>query len=193
MIGHRKIPQYEVLDENGHKTGQILNREEIHDRELWHEVVNVWIINDRGEVLLQLRARDVEICPDVWDVSIGTHELPGENPLVAAVRCLQNELGINVLPEKLKHLFNIRAANPMGNGKKHRVFGHVFLLKQDIVLDELKVDNHKISELAWKPLVRVMADIGSTEMRGKYFPREGAYYPMLFDALMAEAPPEIAS
>jgi isopentenyldiphosphate isomerase len=185
-------PQYEVLDDEGHKTGQILPRSEVHQRELWHEVANVWIVNAKGEVLLQLRAPEVELCPNVWDVAVGTHVRPGEDPTVSAQRGLQAEIGITVTLDQLKHLFNIQAANPMADGTAHKVLGHVFLLKQDISLDDLRPDPHAITQLVWKPIVAVMADIGSTETSKLYFPREGTYYPQVFDALMAEAPPEIA-
>jgi isopentenyl-diphosphate delta-isomerase len=186
------LQQYEVLDEAGHKTGELLDAGEVHKQELWHEVSNVWIVNNRGDVLLQLRSPKVELCPGVWDVAVGTHVHPGEEPAAAAVRGLASELGITVLPENLKHLFNIQAANPMQNGTTHKVLGHVFLLKQDAELGDLKVDTERISELSWQPLVKVMADIGGTETKSQYFPREGAYYPQLFDALTAEAPPEMA-
>ena len=186
-------PLYEVLDEAGHKTGQTLPRAEVHKRELWHEVANVWIVNNNGEVLLQLRAPQVELCPNVWDVAVGTHVLPGEDPTAAAQRGLVGELGLHVPADKLKHLFNIQAANPMAKGAVHKVLGHVFMLTQDQDLGTLHVDPHKITRLIWKPIVEVMADVGGTETRKLYFPREGEYYPQLFDAMLAKAPPEIAS
>ena len=184
--------QYEVLDDAGHKTGQILDSVEIHKQELWHEVANVWIINSRGEVLLQLRSPQVELCPNVWDVAVGTHVRPGEDPVTAALRALQDEIGLAVLPEKLQHLFNIQAANPMHDGRTHKVLGHVFMLKQDVDVSTLKVDPDKIAQLAWKSVANVMAEIGATETAAQYFPRQGTYYPQLFDILLAEAPPELA-
>lgn len=183
---------YEVLDDAGHKTGRLLPRNTVHAQELWHEVANIWLLNSKGEVLLQLRAPEVELCPNVWDVAVGTHVRPGEEPMAAAQRGLQDELGLNVPQESLKHLFNIQAANPVGDGTKHKVLGHVFLLKQDVDIKTLHVDPHKISQLIWKPVVNVMADVGSTETSQLYFPREGTYYPQLFDAMLADAPPEIA-
>lgn len=177
---------FEVLDEQGHKTGQILDRAAVHAQELWHEVVNVWIINSRGEVLLQLRGPDVDLNPDVWDVAVGTHVRPGEDPTAAAQRCLQTELGVTITPENLQHLFNIQSANPIQHGKTHRVLGHVFLLKRDIRLDEFTYDDTKIAKLEWQPLIAVMAEVGSTEGAAKFFPRAGNYYTKLFDALQAE-------
>ena len=39
----------DVLDENGIKTGEILPREEIHKKGLWHRSIVVAIINDKNE------------------------------------------------------------------------------------------------------------------------------------------------
>ncbi|HSX00202.1 MAG TPA: NUDIX domain-containing protein [Patescibacteria group bacterium] len=186
-------PQYEVLDNAGHKTGRLLSREAVHTQELWHEVVNIWILNDKGEVLLQLRAPEVELCPNVWDVAVGTHVHPGEDPVAAAQRGLQQELGLGIAPDNLKHLFNIQAVNPMPDHMNHRVLGHIFILKQSVDLTKLRVDANKITRLIWKPIPKVMAEIGNVETNKLYFPRAGEYYPRLFDALLAEAPPEIAN
>lgn len=193
MGGNKDTRLYEVLDAEGHKTGQILGAGEVHAQQLWHEVANVWIVNNKGEALLQLRAPDVELCPGVWDAAVGTHLRPGEVPVDAATRALQSELGITVLPENLKHLFNIRAANPVTKTMTHNVLGHVFLLKRDIDLASITLDPHKISKLVWKPVIEVMSDIGSTGMQAQYFPRQGNYYPQVFDTLLSEAPPEMSS
>lgn len=178
--------QFEVLDEQGHKTGELLDREVVHERGLWHEAANVWIINSRGEVLLQLRGKHIELNPDVWDVAVGTHVRPGEDPTVAAQRCLQTELGITITADQLKHLFNIQSANPLGQGKFHKVLGHVFLLKRDLDISECTVDPEKIAKLAWVPLIQVMAEVGGSDTAGRYFPRAGTYYPQLFEALQSE-------
>ncbi|HJQ07887.1 MAG TPA: NUDIX domain-containing protein [Candidatus Saccharimonadales bacterium] len=180
------INQYEILDDQGHETGQILDREIVHAQQLWHEVVNIWIMNSRGEVLLQLRAPGVELSPNVWDVAVGSHVRPGEDPLAAAQRCLQHELGLTIAPDNLKHLFNIQAGNPMADGRKHKVLGHVFLVRRDINLVDITLNKEKITQLAWKPLVEIMGDIGNPEAAKHYFPRDGSYYPRLFDALQSQ-------
>ncbi len=176
---------YEVLDENGHKSGQILDRKTVHAKELWHEVVNVWIINAKGEILMQQRAEDVELSPNVWDVTIGTHLRPGESPQEAALRCLKTELGLAFITEDLKHLFNIQCANPMPSGITHKVFGHVFLIHQDVDTNQLIFDPKKITEFAWFPLSKLMIGVGSQETKGNFFPRANNYYPQLFEAFQA--------
>jgi isopentenyldiphosphate isomerase len=175
--------QYEILDENGAPTGEVLDRKEVHAKELWHGVVNVWVVNSQGEILLQLRAPGVELCPGVWDVAMGTHLRAGEAPIDAAQRGLKTELGLVAAPEELKHMFNILSANPTGIGMAHRVFGHVFLLQRDVEPEEFKIDPRKISRLAWKPLPLLISEIGSSETKDQYFPRTRNYYPQLFEAL----------
>lgn len=180
MVEHTE--QYEVLDESCHKTGQILDRATVHKDQLWHEVVNVWVMNTKGELLMQLRAPNMELAPNTWDVTIGTHLHPGEEPVAAAERALRNAFQIEVMPEELKHLFNIQSANPMPSGKEHRVFGHVFMVQRDIDLNALKYDPADIAKLAWVPLSVLMSEIGSTEIKDKYFPRANNYYSQLFTA-----------
>lgn len=177
--------QYEVLDDNGLPTGQVLDRPTVHAQQLWHGVVNVWIVNSKGELLMQLRAPGMELSPNVWDVSVGSHLRPGETPQAAAQRCLQSELGIAIAPEELKHLFNIQCANPMPNNKVHKVFGHVFLVQQDVDIASLHVDPAKITKLAWVPLMQLMTDVGNDTARQQYFPRANNYYPQLFTALQS--------
>ncbi len=178
--------EFEVLDEQGHKTGQILSRQEVHDKELWHSTVNVWILNSRGEVLLQLRGKEVELNPNTWDVAIGTHVRPGEDPNDAALRCLQTELGLVATQDQIKHLFNIQSANMTEGGKMHRTLGHVFLLKRDMDINDFEFDSKKIAMLVWRPLVAVMGEVGGTDTSSSYYPRSDDYYPQLFDALQAE-------
>ncbi|HJP96557.1 MAG TPA: NUDIX domain-containing protein [Candidatus Saccharimonadales bacterium] len=177
--------QYEVLDNTGLPTGKLADQSTVHSQQLWHGVVNVWVVNSKGELLMQLRAPGVELSPNLWDVSTGSHVRPGESPAAAAQRCLQTELGIAVSPEELKHLFNIQCKNPLPNGLTHNVFGHVFLVQQDIDTAATQVDPAKITQLAWVPLMQLMSDVGNDTTRQKYLPRANNYYPQLFTALQA--------
>ena len=185
-MGAEATKQSEVLDAEGHATGQVLSRDEVHAQQLWHPTVNVWILNSKSEALLQLRGKDVELYPDVWDVAIGTHVRPGEDPTDAAVRCLQEELGVSITKEQLKHLFNIKSENPTQDGKTHRTLGHVFLLKRDMELSEFTYDTNKVAQLAWKPMLTIMGEVGGVDTAKTYYPRPGNYFPQLFDAFQAE-------
>ena len=51
---------FDVLDENGNKTGKLKLRNEVHRDGDWHRGVHVWIINSFGELLLQRRSPNKE-------------------------------------------------------------------------------------------------------------------------------------
>ncbi len=46
----------DVLDENGIFTGQVLSRDEVHQKGLWHRAIVVAIINEKNQILLQQRS-----------------------------------------------------------------------------------------------------------------------------------------
>ena len=46
---------FDVLNEKGEYTGKIETREKCHKDGLWHKAVVVFIINSKGQVLLQRR------------------------------------------------------------------------------------------------------------------------------------------
>ena len=162
-----------------------MDRETVHKDQLWHAVVHVWIINSKGELLLKLRSPDVELSPNVWDVSIGSHVKPGENPIDAALRCLAEKLHLPESKDNLKHLFNVLCANPLPDGTHHNVLGHVFLVQRDIDLKTMTIDSPEIGELKWVPFMQLLTDMGNEETRKQYLPRANNYYTQLFQAFEA--------
>ena len=48
---------FDILDENGNKTGQTKLRSEVHRDGDWHKAVHIWIFNDKGEALEKIVER----------------------------------------------------------------------------------------------------------------------------------------
>ena len=72
----------------------LVPRSIVHRKGLWHRSVNVFLFNSDGNVLLQHRVADKDICPNAWDLSVGEHLIPGEDDMTGAVRGLDEELSI---------------------------------------------------------------------------------------------------
>ena len=47
---------FDVLNEDGRYTGRTESRENCHKKGLWHKAVVVFVINSKGQVLLQKRS-----------------------------------------------------------------------------------------------------------------------------------------
>jgi len=84
----------EIINEAGNVLG-LGERSRIHsDPSLLHRVVHVLVFNPEGQLLLQKRSMNKEVAPGKWDTSVGGHVNPGEALRNAALREMEEELGI---------------------------------------------------------------------------------------------------
>ena len=70
MIVFFLIPKedFDLLDENGNKTGKTKLRTEVHRNGDWHKAVHIWIINNKGDVLLQRRCATKDSDSNMLDI-----------------------------------------------------------------------------------------------------------------------------
>lgn len=94
----------EVVDANNRIAGRA-PREQIHRRGLWHRTSHVWLIlEEPGALVFQLRSANKDIASGLFDVSVGGHVDAGEDADAAAVRELEEELGLAVSVDDLTPL-----------------------------------------------------------------------------------------
>ncbi|MEP6699322.1 MAG: 16S rRNA (adenine(1518)-N(6)/adenine(1519)-N(6))-dimethyltransferase RsmA, partial [Verrucomicrobiota bacterium] len=84
---------FPVVDEND-RFLRAAAREEVHGNNLCHRAVHILIFNARGELFLQKRSRWKDRHPHLWDSSAAGHVGVGEDYDAAALRELEEELGV---------------------------------------------------------------------------------------------------
>ena len=87
---------FDVVDELNQMTGTGTRRE-IHEMDLRHRAVHMFLVNKHGAVLLQKRSMRKDRQPGRWDSSAAGHLDAGEDYDQAAVRELEEELGVLLL------------------------------------------------------------------------------------------------
>jgi isopentenyldiphosphate isomerase len=93
-----------LYNEEGKQIGKI-NRKIAHNsKDFLHGAVHIFVFNSDGKLLLQRRSKRKLIAPDRFDISAGGHIAFGEDEYIAALRELEEELGITGVP--LKFLYN---------------------------------------------------------------------------------------
>ena len=75
----------DIVDENNKLTGQVEEKTLTHKKCLWHRHVSSWIMNKKGEVLLQKRSADKPRNPSKW-AKTGGHVDSGEDVKDAILR-----------------------------------------------------------------------------------------------------------
>ena len=94
----KSVPQkdgeiFDVVDEEDRVVRQA-TRAEVHRDGLLHRAVHVFAVNRRGELLLQRRSHLKDVHPGVWDSSVAGHLDAGEDYAAAALREMEEEMGI---------------------------------------------------------------------------------------------------
>ena len=95
--------QFPVVDENDEVQGYA-TRAEVHGNNLRHRAVHILIFNPAGDVYLQQRSRWKDRHPLKWDSSAAGHVTAGEDYDETARRELKEELGVDLLLEKIFRL-----------------------------------------------------------------------------------------
>ena len=140
----------DLVDESGKLIGSKKLRNEVHRDGDWHKAVNIWIINSKGEVLIQKRAATKESYPNFWDVSCAGHVDAGETPLQTTIREAQEELGLIVDPAKLKYLFSVNEEHFLNEGTFiDREIREIYLLKLDQPAEDFTLQKEEVAEVKW--------------------------------------------
>ncbi len=139
------MEHFDILDENGNRTGETATYGEVHTKGLIHRSVHVWIINSKGQILIQKRGKNMGAFPGYWDISSSGHVSSGEDSLKSAQRETREELGIDIPIEEFKYLFTLREKIILNNGEFiNNEFQDVYLVKKDLNISELKIQGEEL-------------------------------------------------
>jgi len=82
-------------------------REVVHARKLFHRAIHVFVLDAAGRMLVQKRSMLKDSAAGLWCSSCSGHLDAGEDYLAAAVRELEEELGLEIRPEDLSQILSV--------------------------------------------------------------------------------------
>lgn len=142
----------ELLDyydsENKEKLGT-KERDLVHEENLWHREVSVWVLNENKELLVQKRSANKKQAPNKYGLCAG-HIDPNETPVQTAIRETFEETGIKVEEKDLKFL-EIYVNNEEGN--KH--FKYMYLVRTTMKIEDMTMQPEEVSELKYITLAEL--------------------------------------
>jgi isopentenyldiphosphate isomerase len=179
----------DVLDPSGIPSGRVVPKGEAHGRGLLHGCAHVWIASPGGpgrapHLLVQRRADTKETWPGRLDVTAAGHLGAGEGPVRGALRELEEELGLRVLPGDLIPL-GIRRVELRIPAGADREVQHVFLLLRELDPEGLRLQEEEVAAVLSLPLgdVEALVDGETVEFEDgegvarmeDFVPGEGGY------------------
>lgn len=139
----------DVVDGLGNYTGEVIERSKVQDLKLSHFEVIVFVLNDKKQVLLQKRSSNKKYFPNKWALLSGL-VISGEKIDDAAIRELNEELGIKVAKDKLYILDNSSLTK----------FYYTICNKNE---DEFMIQKSELSEVKWFDIDEVIDMINNID------------------------------
>jgi isopentenyl-diphosphate Delta-isomerase len=108
-----------------------------------HRAVSVFVFNERGQTLLQRRAEGKYHSSGLWSNACCSHPRPGERPHAAAIRRLEEEMGVQ---SPLRHVFSFIYRAELDRGLSEHELDHVFVGRHD---SDPSPDPEEVGEWRW--------------------------------------------
>jgi isopentenyl-diphosphate delta-isomerase len=102
----------------------LMPKMEAHEKALLHRAFSVFVMNDKGETMLQQRAKDKYHSPLLWTNTCCSHQREGESNIEAGKRRLMEEMGFST---ELTELFSFIYKAPFDNGLTEHEYDHVMI------------------------------------------------------------------
>ncbi len=166
----------DILDDKGRKTGKIVAKTEAHRKGLFHPTVHIWFFTGDGRVLLQQRGVDKETFPSLWDVSVAGHVAAGEDIPNAALREIEEEIGLKITAEQLIPIGQFISVQEHREDLIDKEFHHTFLCQLEVPFSKLHKQDSEVMDLKLLPLITFAEEVWGLARPGAYVPHDPSYY-----------------
>ena len=130
-----------LVDEKDNQVG-VMPKLEAHEKGLLHRAFSIFIFNNKYQLLLQKRAISKYHSGGLWTNTCCSHPKEGEDTLSAAIRRLDEEMGIKT---SLRKVYDFIYKAEVGNSLIEHEFDHVFygIYDSEPVLNKEEADDYK--------------------------------------------------
>ena len=167
---------FDILNEDGSKTGKIKERSLVHRDGDLHKTVHIWILrnNNKGtfDLLLQKRSKNKDSFPSCYDISSAGHVLAGDDYKESAIRELFEELGIKAKDNELKFIgFHKGKVETEFYGKKFKnhELSAVYLFMEKVKINKLILQKEEVESVKWIEINELIKGIKENKIKNCLF------------------------
>ena len=161
----------EIVDKLDNKKEYLNKVSERHEKieGEYRQSVHTWIMNSKGEFLIQKRTPNKKNFPNMWSQTGGGVD-SGETTLQAAIRECHEELGINIEKDEIEFMLTF---------KRKYDFVDVWLVKHDYDISTLVLQEDEVSDVMWASIDEIRELMGT----GKLAKSNEIYFDMFISLL----------
>ena len=175
----RELELFDVRDSEGNVTGVARERELVHLNGDPHGTSHIWVVRENAsggwDVLLQKRSRAKDSYPGCYDVSSAGHLQAGDDFLPAALRELEEELGLRARAEDLEFVGFRRAYREAFFGgrlfKDHEISA-VYIYRKPVETSALRLQKEELESVMWMDLADCRRAVGEGSLDNCMYPEE---------------------
>lgn len=141
-----------LVDQDNNQIGT-MPKMEAHEKAVLHRAFSVFVMNNKGETMLQRRAAHKYHSPLLWTNTCCSHQRVGETNIQAGKRRLQEEMGFVT---ELNELFSFIYRAPFDNGLTEHELDHVMMGRYD---EEPNINVEEVADWKWMKPQDIKNDI----------------------------------
>lgn len=152
---------FDIVDEYGNPTGETVDRNTAHEKGIRHRTAHIWVVrkmNDSYEFLLQKRSLDKDSYPGCYDTSSAGHIHAGDEPLISALRELEEELSIKAKEEDLHFMGTFRCGHTKefyGKTFSNNEIAFLYIYNKPVDIDKLVLQKEEVDSVMWIELKKL--------------------------------------
>lgn len=140
----------DICDEKGNLTGEVKLRSQVHADGDWHRAAHMWVLNGRGDILIQRRSTIKVNSPDMFDISAGGHVTSGSSVMETALSELEEEIGVRATEEELVHIGEVTKESVTKGGTYiNKEFNDIFVLVRDKPAEDFILQEEEVAYVKW--------------------------------------------
>ena len=156
VLNGRDLELFDILREDGTKTGLVKERGVAHRDGSLHGTVHMWIVREKGpgsyDLLLQKRSRTKDSNPGAYDISSAGHIAAGDEPIPAALREMKEELGLSISASDLEYVGpHLAGFEALFYGRPFRDWelSHVYICRKPFSMEDLHLQEEEVEAVRW--------------------------------------------
>lgn len=141
-----------LVDKQDNPIG-LMPKMEAHEKGVLHRAFSVFILNNKGELMLQQRALHKYHSPGLWTNTCCSHQRDGESNIAAGQRRLREEMGFVA---ELREVTSFIYKAPFDNGLTEHELDHIMIGQYN---DEPNINPEEVADWKWMSVDAVRDDI----------------------------------
>ncbi len=148
-----------------------------------HASVHIWFYTNNSQVLVQKRSKTKTVFPNLWDVSVAGHIASGEKNITAAIREINEEIGLVVTENDLEYIGIFEESHQHNDEFIDNEIHHIYIGKLIVDINELKIQQEELSEIKLINIDTFKSYLNKQDFYKTFVPHFSEYYSFIFDKI----------